>query len=204
MEPKLVIFDLDGVLVDACEWHRLALNRSLKEVCNYEISIEQHYSTFNGIPTKVKLSKLSEMGIISVAQHQEIYDLKQQKTMSIIKEQAKIRPEKIALIQKLQAKGIHVACFTNSIRETTTLMLCKTGILDLFELIITNQDVKEAKPSPEGYLKTIQHFNVEKESVIIVEDSPKGIAAARATGCRVIEVSNPDEVHVLLFKEYLT
>ena len=44
---KLVIFDLDGVLVDACEWHRVALNEALKEVCNYEISLEDHYGEFN-------------------------------------------------------------------------------------------------------------------------------------------------------------
>lgn len=203
MDLKLVIFDLDGVLVDACEWHRLALNAALQEVCNYEISLDEHYTTFNGIPTQVKLDKLSEMGIVDSAHHKKIYDLKQQKTIDIIKDKATIRPEKIALIQTLQANDIHVACFTNSIRETTTLMLQKTGILDLFELITTNQDVVDAKPHPEGYIKTILHFNIEKESVIIVEDSPKGIAAARAAGCKVIEVKGPDEVNIKLFKEYV-
>ena len=54
---KLVIFDLDGVLVDACEWHRAALNKALLEICDYEISQEDHYSVFNGIPTKVKHKK---------------------------------------------------------------------------------------------------------------------------------------------------
>ena len=49
---KLVIFDLDGVLVNACEWHRIALNKALKEICDYEISLEDHYCTFNDIPTK--------------------------------------------------------------------------------------------------------------------------------------------------------
>ena len=62
MKSKLVIFDLDGVLVDACDWHRIALNRALKQACDYEISPEDHYSTFNGIPTRVKLQKLTEMG----------------------------------------------------------------------------------------------------------------------------------------------
>ena len=61
MRGKLVIFDLDGVLVDACEWHRIALNEALKKACDYEISLEDHYSTFNGIPTRVKLEKLTEL-----------------------------------------------------------------------------------------------------------------------------------------------
>ena len=203
MKVELVIFDLDGVLVDACEWHRLALNEALKEVSDYEISLEDHYSTFNGIPTQVKLNKLTEMGIISKEQHKQIYDLKQSKTIDIIQQNAFIRSEKIDLIDALKSKNIHVACFTNSIRETTTIMLKNTGILNLFDLILTNQDVTKPKPDPEGYLKTIKHFNVKKESVIIVEDSPKGIEAAEASGCRVFKVSNPDEVNEKLFKEIL-
>ena len=53
---ELVIFDLDGVLVNACEWHRVALNEALIDVCDYEISLQDHYSTFNGIPTKKSLT----------------------------------------------------------------------------------------------------------------------------------------------------
>ena len=82
---KLVIFDLDGVLVDACEWHRLALNMSLLEVCNYEIPKKEHFSTYNGIPTKVKLKKLSELGILKNSEHKKVYDLKQKYTIDIIK-----------------------------------------------------------------------------------------------------------------------
>ena len=78
---KLVVFDLDGVLVDACEWHRIALNQALREVCNYEISLNEHYSTFNGIPTKVKLEKLTEMEILQRDQHIEVYDRKQELTL---------------------------------------------------------------------------------------------------------------------------
>ena len=65
MDVQMVIFDLDGVLVDACEWHRAALNEALREVCNYEISLEDHYNKFNGLPTKVKLDALTEMHVLS-------------------------------------------------------------------------------------------------------------------------------------------
>jgi beta-phosphoglucomutase-like phosphatase (HAD superfamily) len=61
---SLIIFDLDGVIVDACEWHRIALNEALKRICGCEITLEEHYSVFNGIPTRVKLDKLAEMGRI--------------------------------------------------------------------------------------------------------------------------------------------
>ena len=72
---KLFIFDLDGVLVDACEWHKNALNEALHKVCSYKISKEEHISTFNGIPTREKLKILSLRGIIDEAKHEELLRL---------------------------------------------------------------------------------------------------------------------------------
>jgi len=200
---KLVIFDLDGVLVDACEWHRVALNEALQEVCQYEISLEDHYNTFNGTPTKVKLNKLTEMNVLDESQHDAVYDLKQVKTIKIINEEAPIREEKIALLKWLRASGIPVACFTNSIRETALLMLEKTGIIEYFDYILTNEDVTFAKPHPEGYLHVVEHFYVSNQNTLIVEDSPKGREAAYASGCKVLEVENPDDVTIANLKEFI-
>jgi beta-phosphoglucomutase len=199
---KLVVFDLDGVLVDACEWHRAALNQALKEICDYEISLEDHYSTFNGIPTKVKLQKLTKMGVLKEADHQKVYDRKQKVTIETIEKSAVYRREKVEMIYELRLRGYHIACFTNSIRQTAILMLDKTGVLEHLDYLVTNEDVVESKPSPEGYLFLVEKFNVNKNNVIIVEDSPKGIAAARASGCSVIEVVNADDVNIKLFKDY--
>tara|TARA_A100001515_G_scaffold145051_2_gene151593 strand:- start:3015 stop:3626 length:612 start_codon:yes stop_codon:yes gene_type:complete len=200
---KLIIFDLDGVLVDACEWHRVSLNKALKEVCNYEISLKDHYDTFNGIPTRVKLDKLTAMGVVLQEQHQEIYDKKQDLTVITIEELATIREEKIHMIRSLKEMGCVVACYTNSIRKTANLMLQKTGVLKYLDYVLTNQDVHNSKPHPEGYLFLVDKFKFNKEDVIIVEDSPKGLAAAYASGCNVIEVKNPDCVDISLFKEFL-
>jgi len=193
---KLVIFDLDGVLVDACEWHRIALNEALNEVCGYKISEEDHYSTFNGIPTRVKLNKLSDMGIVKPEDHVSVYELKQEKTIEIISKMANVRQEKIDLMDYLISEGYHVACFTNSIRKTAILMLSATGIIDKFEVVLTNQDVKNPKPDPEGYNKLMSDYSISPDDCVIVEDSPKGIAAAVASGAHVMRVSSPEEVNV--------
>tara|TARA_R100000008_G_C3578731_1_gene166973 strand:- start:28 stop:639 length:612 start_codon:yes stop_codon:yes gene_type:complete len=198
---KLIIFDLDGVLVDACEWHRLALNAALKEVCDYEISLDDHYTFFNGIPTKVKLDMLTDKKIVPKELHHDIFQLKQKFTIEIINEKAKYRIEKVEMINFLKNKGHHVACFTNSIKETALLMLDKTGILKLLDCVITNEDVKNPKPDPEGYNFLVDKFNIDKKNVIIVEDSPKGIQAAKSAECNVIEVKDPTEVNLMLFKD---
>ena len=196
---KLVIFDLDGVLIDACEWHRVALNEALKKVCNYEISLMDHYEFYNGLPTKVKLQKLSDQGILSESKHKEVNDLKQQKTIAIIENTAEERKEKIELLNWLKSRSINVACFTNSIRETADLMLKKTGIYDLLELTITNQDVENPKPDPEGYIKVLKYFNCDPRNAIIVEDSPKGLKAAYGAGCKVFRVEDATDVNIQLF-----
>ena len=197
---KLIIFDLDGVLVDACEWHRQALNKALQEVCDYEISLEDHYETFNGIPTKIKLEILENMGIVLKKQYQKIYDLKQKYTIDMIRTKARPRIEKIKMIKKLKNDGYFVACYTNSIRQTAELMLEKTGIIDLFDKIITNQDVSKSKPNPEGYISLMRDFNVKAENTLIIEDSPKGFAAARASKAKVVRVDDPNAVDIDLFR----
>ena len=200
---RMVIFDLDGVLVDACEWHRKALNEALYDESNYEISIDDHKSTFNGLPTKVKLDKLISMGLVSKEKKEAIYNLKQEKTIEIIKNNAKAREEKITLLNYLRKRNVIVACFTNSIRETAELMLDKTGILDLFDRVVTNQDVSKCKPDPEGYISLLDYFSVSESETLIIEDSPKGIAAAEASGCMVIRVGSPDEVDTNLLRSYI-
>lgn len=200
---KLVIFDMDGVLVDACEWHRLSLNKALKEVCNYEISKKDHYSIYNGIPTKVKLSLLADKSLIPEDKKNAVYERKQQLTVEIIEKHAKIRKEKIEMIQHLKSMGLIVACYTNSIRMTAELMLKKTGVLNELDFLLTNQEVSNCKPDPEGYNFIVKKYDLEKDQVLIVEDSPKGKRAAYASGCHVLEVANPDEVCIDIIKEHI-
>ena len=203
MKFKLIVFDLDGVLVDACEWHRLALNEALKEVCDYAISLDDHYETFNGIPTKVKLQILGDMGIVTKKQHKKIYDLKQENTIKLIKRKAKNRIEKIEMLHSLKEQGYILACYTNSIRLTAELMLTKTGIVHLFDKIITNQDVTKSKPHPEGYIQLMEHYGVSTNETLIIEDSDKGFEAARASKAKVVRVDNPDAVNIGLFRGIL-
>jgi beta-phosphoglucomutase len=203
MYKKLFIFDLDGVLVEACDWHRDALNEALLETCNFKISIEEHKSTFNGIPTSKKLHILTDRLLVPQNRHKEINELKQQKTIEIIEKYATIRQEKIEMIEAIKKEGHTVCCYTNSIRKTAFLMLKKTGIEDLFDYILTNQDVNEPKPDPEGYLFLIKKFNFDKKHTFIIEDSPKGIAAANSSGANVIVVKNADEVNINIVRSLI-
>jgi HAD superfamily hydrolase (TIGR01509 family) len=200
---RLVVFDMDGVLVDACEWHKNALNESLLEISNYTISEEDHITHYNGLPTKIKLERMAELGHISRDSIKEIYFTKQEKTKDIIISHACIDESKIRLMEWLRDQGIYIACFTNSIHETAHMMLSKTGVLDFLELLVTNQDVINPKPNPEGYYKALRHFGVYSSESMIIEDSPKGIQAALATGCKVMQVENATKVNIKNVKEFI-
>jgi len=192
---KAVLFDLDGVLVDACDWHYEALNRALKEVADYEISRHDHETRFNGLPTKVKLRMLADERVISEDQITNISDLKQFLTTQVIEDRCKVDDSKVQLMRKLTQQGFKIACVTNSIRKTATMMLKNSGVYEYMDCIVSNEDINNAKPHPEGYIKALVTLNCLPSNAIIVEDSPKGIQAAKMTGAKVVEVANATEVN---------
>jgi len=203
MSLKLVMFDMDGVLIDACDWHKEAFDKALEKYTDYVITKEEHYSTFNGLPTKVKLKKLTDMGVLSEEHHKSVGELKQKNTLDIIHNKCEYDQTKVELVRWLKENNIKVACFTNSIRKTACLMLEKAGVFSSLDMFLSNQDVAKSKPDPEGYLKILEDLNISAEDAMIVEDSPKGIQAARATGCKVMQVNNATEVNVQNIRRFI-
>ena len=189
---KAILYDLDGVLVDATEWHYESLNDALKDVAGFIIKRDEHISTFNGIPTIKKLEILHNQGRLEKSMFDKVWEKKQEKTFEVIEKTAFIDTNKTRLHE--QTKNFKKACVTNSIRKSALLMLEKTGQLQYMDFVISNEDVSSPKPSPEGYNTAIEKFNLQPKECMIVEDAPKGLEAARQTGANVYEVSGYNEV----------
>jgi HAD superfamily hydrolase (TIGR01509 family) len=198
MRIECVLFDLDGVLVDACEWHYQALNEALQEIVGFQISHEDHVSKYNGLPTAVKLRMLG----IESCTASRIENLKQIKTLEMIADQATVMPEKQELHSYLKSQGIKIACVTNSIHITATAMLRQTGQIKFMDLIVSNGDVPNNKPYPDCYNFAVKTLGVDPSACLCVEDSPKGVAAARASCVpNLWVVANPSEVTLENYKE---
>ena len=101
---ECILFDLDGVLVDACDWHYLALNSALESIGIDKISRDDHITTYNGLPTKVKLEMLG----LHEDECALVWKLKQDYTLGIIKENSEIQSEKIELLSKLKEDNINI------------------------------------------------------------------------------------------------
>jgi beta-phosphoglucomutase len=186
---KAVLFDLDGILVPACELHKKAFDMAL----GFELTKEEHETQFNGLPTKKKLEKLVSQGRIKKEEIPNIWERKQNFTKDLIKE-LKVNWAIAALLQELYNRDIKIVCVTNSIRETAELMLKQTGIFEYFNFIITNEDVIENKPSPACYKQAMWQLYLSKSSCLILEDSEVGLQAAIASGAHVLKCVNPSEV----------
>jgi len=191
---KAVLFDMDGVLIEAKDWHYEALNRALG-LFGYEITRAEHLSSYDGLPTKVKLKKLTLEKGLPVELHNFINEMKQQYTVEIIQNQCRPRFNHEYCLSKLRANGYHIACCSNSIRMTIEMMMQYARLDKYLDFIVSNQDVKNAKPDPEIYLTAMQKLGLKPEECLICEDNENGIAAAIASGGHLLKINTVDDVN---------
>jgi len=192
---KAVIFDLDGVLVELKDAHFECLNRALAGIGEeYVISIDDHYGKFDGLPTRNKLQMLTEDRGLPEKEYWQINDWKQRFTIGYIEDRVERSQDLRNLMAWLNASRIKIAVASNSVRNTIYTALVKLGVITYVDFILSNQDVVNAKPNPEIYLKTIAGLGLKPEECLVVEDSPYGVNAAVASGARVMRVAGTGEV----------
>lgn len=191
---KAVIFDMDGVLIEAKEWHYEALNKALG-LFGMEISRYDHLVTYDGLPTKKKLEMLSSERGLPVGLHDFINDMKQQYTLEIVHAQCKPRFFHEYALSRLKQEGYKLAVASNSIRKTVQIMMEHSALLDYLEFYLSNQDVLTGKPNPQIYTKAILKLGLTPQECLVVEDNEKGIQAAKASGAWLMEVVEIEEVN---------
>ena len=204
---KAVIFDMDGVLIEAKDWHYEALNKAL-QLFGMEISRYDHLVTYDGLPTKKKLEMLSSESGLPRELHQFINKMKQQYTMEIVYASCKPTFHHEYALSKLKNSGYKMAVCSNSIRNTIEIMMKKSSLEEYFEFYVSNQDVKNGKPDPEMYNLAIEKLGLTPSECMIIEDNENGIKAARASGAWVMEVDVVEDVnyqnierHLKIFEE---
>lgn len=190
---KAIVFDMDGVLIDAKEWHYEALNRALQHF-GYGINRYDHLVTFDGLPTSKKLELLSREYGLPVELHELINALKQKYTLELVFSQCKPFFQHEYALAKLKSSGYLLGLASNSIRQTVDVMMNKANLTRYFDVILSNQDVALPKPNPEIYLTAAERLGVVPELCLVIEDNDHGIAAARAAGTRVMVVKSVVDV----------
>jgi beta-phosphoglucomutase-like phosphatase (HAD superfamily)/dTDP-glucose pyrophosphorylase len=187
---RLIIFDLDGVLIDSRDIHFQALNYALNQFgSSFEISRADHLKKFDGLNTRSKLELLSVSRGLPRDLHDDIWRLKQQKTQSLL-DSVVPDEELIELFKLIKSNEIHIAVASNSIGETVKLLLENLGLVDYVDLYVGNEDVKLSKPFPETYWRCMIEFESIPSHTVIFEDSQIGRRGASESGGHLIPVRN--------------
>ncbi len=191
---KLIIFDLDGVLVNAKKIHYETFNKALSLVNpKYIISPSEHLSTYDGLKTNQKLELLTKNKGLDKKYHKQIWNDKQKYTIEEISKLEK-NEQLIKLFDNLRQKNFKLACCSNSIRRSVLIMLSKIGLIEYMDLILSNEDVKNAKPHPEIYWKAMSMMEMLPEETLIVEDSPTGLLSASRSRANILRVNNTEDL----------
>ena len=190
---KLILFDLDGVLIDAKHIHYETLNKALGY--KYAITPEEHLNIYDGHKTRQKLDMLTRNKGLPLELHDKVYEEKQELTQLEIRN---LKPQRhiVELFEKLVVNGYRIGVCSNSIRQTVLTALAKSDLIEYCSVIISNEDVKNSKPHPEMYWKAMSMMKCLPDETIIVEDSPPGLLAAERSRAKYIRVTDPSQVTV--------
>lgn len=204
MTVKLIIWDLDGVLVNSRDMHYDALNRALESIDpQYVISREEHLSTYDGLSTTKKLKMLSDDKGLPTDLHSEIWKRKQENTCKIIDEEYTYDERIRQILKELKRKGYTLYVASNCIYNSIKMILLRKGFIEYIDYFISNEDVTKPKPSPEIYQRCMIRAGVTCNETVIVEDSHIGRTAAINSGAMLIPVENPDDVNLKKIENYI-
>ena len=192
---RAVFFDMDGVLIDAKEWHYEALNKAL-DLFGMPIDRQAHLSTFDGLPTRRKLAMLGQTQGLPVGLHKLLNDLKQEYTMELIYGACKPTFHHQFALSRLKTDGYSIAVCSNSVRATLETMM-RLSALDVYiDLLVSNEDVSAPKPDPEMYNTAIKRLKHKPDECLILEDNEHGLQAAQASGAHVLAVNSVADVTI--------
>jgi HAD superfamily hydrolase (TIGR01509 family) len=194
MDTRLIIFDLDGVLIDSREIHYVSLNSALEKVdSKFQIGIEEHLSKYDGLPTKIKLQELTKNKGLPTENYEYIWREKQKATFDIFKSLT-TDADLVELFKLIKSRNIKICVASNSIHETIKIVLLKLGLLEYTDFFIGNEDVKFTKPHPEIFWKCMTRFEALPQNTVIFEDSHIGRKAALSSGAHLIPVEDRSDL----------
>lgn len=200
---KLVIFDVDGTLVDSESVYVKAALKNL-EVNHYNIPM----SAIMGIigQNRVAGRKLIESTQDDSFNYDKyIKDFEKIRNQILENEPYKLKKGALNILNYCKKHNIKTAIATSTARDKQTKVLTKLGIIDYFDYMVFGDEIKNSKPAPDIYLKVYEHYNIDKDEMIIYEDSKNGILSAHNAGIRVVYIKDivdvEEEVTSLCYKQ---
>ncbi|MBL7125122.1 MAG: HAD family phosphatase [Dehalococcoidales bacterium] len=187
IEAKAVIWDMDGVIADTAPYHLSAWQEVFQEM-GVKFTKEDFRHSFGQRNDTIIRNTMGEE-----TSQEEIDAISGKKEASFrrrIEQNLKPLPGVIKLITSLKKHGFKIALASSAPIENIQLLSTGLGIENYFQTIISDKDVTEGKPSPQGFLLAAQRLGVEPKKCIVIEDSVAGVTAAKRAGMHCLAITN--------------
>ncbi|MCI6001709.1 MAG: class IV adenylate cyclase [Tenericutes bacterium] len=187
-----ILFDLDGTLIDSEQKFFESFRHVISLRYNYNISYDE-YESFELKQNAKLIINLKNKGIIDERESDEIimrdvYLEYEKKFMDLLdKNEVSLNFE---LLKQLKNKGLRLALVSTSRKKFIDMLLAKLNIENLFEIVISREDVKNLKPSPDAYIMALNQLNISSDCCIAFEDSERGIVASKKANIKTIQVND--------------
>jgi len=183
---KAAIFDFDGTLVDTEALWSKAFTKVLAEFNKqYDPKLQKHMMSKGMLYSADFLSQTYGLS-------EDLEQLGQRFSSAYkeIEEQEGVTPKDgvEVFLRNLKNSGIKTAVATASSREYVEQQLTRLNWLDLFNLIVSVDEVANGKPAPDVYLEAAKRLGCDKGGCVAFEDSPNGVASAKAAGLPVVGI----------------
>lgn len=199
---KVIIFDMDGTLIDSVGiWNEVDKNFIKKLGATEELdetSLQKQRDILLRTFSKAENPYLEYCKTLGKKYHSElsaeqILKLRYDVAQDYLKNKVDYKPYADEFIRKLKEENFVLAIASTTRRDNMRIyqkqnenIMKKAAIDDYFSLVLTREDVKEMKPNPEVFLKVVEELKVKKEECLIFEDTLVGVEAAKNAGMEVV------------------
>lgn len=186
-----VIFDLDGTLVDSMPAHFTAWCQALAKQDALHVFPEDVFYAMGGRPAKDIVTELNgEFGL-----HLDPEEVAVDKRNAFLENLGQVTViDEVADFARSKRGKLPMAVATGGTRLVAEKTLQACGLSDLFDEVVTANDVKCGKPAPDIFLEAAARLEVAPERCLVLEDAPAGIMAAQSAGMMVVSVPAPVRV----------
>jgi beta-phosphoglucomutase len=187
MPLKAILFDFDGVIADTDNHHIAAWQRTLSTM-GWQV-VDDVAARSTEIDDRKFLGDLFAKHGLHSDKIDDWVRRKQVLTVKMLKNSPRLYPGVAELVRTLNGR-VRLAVVSGTWRENIQTVLDSSGLLGCFETIVGKEDVGSTKPAPDPYLLALRRLRLSARSTAALEDSPTGLASARAAGIRVIAVGH--------------
>lgn len=188
-----ILFDKDGTLIDTEKYYVPTYIRTFEEL-GHPIT-KQQALLFRSLGSPY-VAELVNTFCGCKVDWTIFHDLRAKIFNEIIEANGLVtKPKARESLQRLAAAGYRLAIVTATPVDIASRELEKTGLIDMFEDIVSAHMVKRGKPAPDVYLKACEMLELEPKDTIAVEDSPNGVLSASDAGCNTVmipDLTEPD------------